>query len=201
MSSEQSTVTANAVELVERAFDTTNALLAAVPDDRWDASSPCGGWTVRQVGNHLVGSLAIIEAYTREDAEAIAVAETDRETERDLDGAHPAKAFGAAADSCLDAVSAFGALDREVPFVIGEVPGVFLTRVCLLESLVHGWDVARGASTPYDADGDVVDAVAVFAKEGPIEKRRTAGFFGPGLPVGPDAPAFTRLLALLGRQA
>jgi uncharacterized protein (TIGR03086 family) len=203
MTPEHSTATADAVRLVERAFDATGALLGAVPADRWEAQSPCGGWTVRRVGGHLIGSLAIVEAYAREDAAAAAAAEASHDADTGLSGDDLTKAFDEAAERCETALHDFGPLDREVPFVIGSVSGAFLSRVCLLEALVHGWDIARGADMPYGADDAVIEAVWAFAHEheGPLEQRRAAGFFGPEVPVDADAPVLTRLLAFLGRSA
>ncbi|MFI0479067.1 TIGR03086 family metal-binding protein [Actinomadura sp. 9N215] len=200
MNPEQIPGTADVVRLLERAFGDTAARLAAVPAEGWDADSPCAGWTVRHVAAHLVGGLSLVERYAREEPIDAAEADGTRAADLGLLGDDPAKAFRSAAERCAATFAAFGPLDREVPFVIGRTPGFLLTRVCLLESLVHGWDIAHGSGTPYRVDAEVVGAVAAFAHEGPIEERRAAGMFGPELAAGPDDSAFNRLLAFLGRR-
>ncbi|TMQ90735.1 TIGR03086 family protein [Actinomadura soli] len=200
MNTEPNPGTADVVRLVERAFDATVAVLGAVPAEGWDAASPCAGWTVRQVGNHLVGSLSLVDRYAREEPVSAADADSARYADVDLLGDDPAKALRAVAERCAAAFSAFDTLDREVPFVIGQVPGFLLTRVCLLESLVHGWDIAHATGTPYRADDAVIGAVSSFARRGPIEERRAAGMFAPEQPARPDDTEFNRLLAFLGRR-
>lgn len=46
---------ADRYRLVSSQFD---QLLADVPADRWDAPSPCEGWTARQVVQHVVDTEA-----------------------------------------------------------------------------------------------------------------------------------------------
>ncbi|MGH3240627.1 MAG: TIGR03086 family metal-binding protein [Spirillospora sp.] len=200
MNPEQSAGTADAVRLMEDAFGAAAEMMAAVPAGAWDAPSPCAGWTVRQVGGHLVGNLAVFERFLREepladvDAEAAAIAGADPL------GDEPAKALRAVGERCAAAASAFGPLDREVPFALGPASGLVVARVCLMETLVHGWDMAQGSGAPYRPDGAVIGAVAEFVRHAPIEERRAAGRFGPELAAGPDDSPFNRLLAYLGRR-
>src|SRR5260370_8001843 len=41
--------------LLARALDATGDLVAGVRDDQWDAPTPCTGWNVRDLVNHVVG--------------------------------------------------------------------------------------------------------------------------------------------------
>src|SRR5260370_40835851 len=41
--------------LLARALDATGDLVAGVRDDQWDAPTPCTGWNVRHLVNHVVG--------------------------------------------------------------------------------------------------------------------------------------------------
>ena len=56
-------------------------------------------------------------------------------------------------------------LDQRFPFLPGPTPGITLANISLLESLVHGWDIATGAGLPYRPDGAVVAAVHAFASK------------------------------------
>ena len=47
-------MTVDAMERYRRAQDGFDAVLAAVPDDRWDAPSACAQWTVRDVAGHVI---------------------------------------------------------------------------------------------------------------------------------------------------
>lgn len=167
------------MELLPKAYDATAAVLVAVTD--WDAPSPCAGWTVRQVHDHL------IEAH-----HAFAAA---------IDGgpATGALDFAVATDRCLAALSRPGALEQEHPFPFGPTPGSVIAAISLSETLVHGWDIARGAGVAYAPPADVVAAVLASAADGPPPEAE--GMFAPPVPVPPNASPLTTLLARLGRTA
>jgi uncharacterized protein (TIGR03086 family) len=188
--------TIDLVSLLPRCYRTTAAVLAAIPAERLDAPSPCEAWTLRQVANHLVGGLdlfgRIAEGQTIDPAE--------------YEAADDPRAIGAAdyravAERAAAAFARPGALEQEYPFVFGPTPGFVIATISLSESLVHGWDLARGAGLPYAPDAAVVDAVAAFAAQDDGEQGRANGMYGPVRPVAPDAPAFTALLGRLGRRA
>ncbi len=42
-------------ELYRRANERVGGLVEAVPDDGWDAPTPCAAWSVRDLVNHLAG--------------------------------------------------------------------------------------------------------------------------------------------------
>lgn len=92
-----------------------------------------------------------------------------------------------------------GALEGTVHFGPGEMPAMQAASITLIELLLHGWDLARATGQPYPVDealGEtvfrLVEALRPVADE--------AGFFGPAVAVGEDAPAFDRALALSGRD-
>src|SRR3954466_193234 len=47
------------LDLLASCYRDTRAVLAAIPDDRWDAATPCAEWTVRDVLAHLVEGLGL----------------------------------------------------------------------------------------------------------------------------------------------
>lgn len=190
------------VDLVERGYDATIRLFGQLSQEMLAAPSPCAGWTVRQVGNHLVGGLRMLtriaegETVPQHEFNAQATADTDHL------GADPAAALRVLAARSLAALRTPGTLDRSFPFAGGrELPGVALANICLLESVVHGWDVARGAGLDYEVDDDLVAAVRGFARVTVNDESRQAGRFGPVVAVPPEAPEFVALLGHLGRRA
>jgi uncharacterized protein (TIGR03086 family) len=173
--------------LLGKAYDATAAVLAEVTD--WDAQSPCAEWSVREVANHLVGALKAFVA---------AVEHTEFTMDGDHLGDDPHGAFRAAADRCLAAFDRPGALTEEHPFPFGPTPGSVIAAISLSETVVHGWDIARGAGVAYSPAPEVVDEVLAHADE---FKPPAEGMFGPPVEVAPDAPPLTRLLARTGRTA
>ena len=171
--------------MLRKAYDATAAVLATVTE--WDAPSPCAEWTVREVANHLVGAL---------NAFAAAVGHTDC-PDGDQLGADPLGAYRAAAERCLTAFDRPGALTATHPFPAGPTPGSVIAEISMSEALVHGWDLARGAGVPYTPAPEVVRDVLARA----LSSEPPAGIFAPPVPVSPDAPPLTVLLARLGRVA
>jgi uncharacterized protein (TIGR03086 family) len=186
------------VPLLERTYETTAAVLAASPADALDAPSPCEGWTVRVVANHVVVGMDIF-ARALEGRFDPAEVRADAPDPDHL-GSDPAQAYREAAARCLAAFGAPGALDREVDFVFGPTPGREIANISLQESLIHGWDIAQGVGLPYEPDPAAVEAVAAFNDRDPGDDVRRQGMFEPPQPTAPDASPFEALLAWLGRR-
>ncbi len=165
------------LELLPKAYEATAAVLAAVPDSAWEAQSPCEEWTVREVADHLTGVMHVFAAA--------------------IDGGpETGGPYADAAERCLAAFRRPGALVAEHPFPFGPTPGEVIAAISMSESLVHGWDVARGAGVPYSPAPEVVAAVLAMS-----EKPTTEGMFAPPVPVPADAAPLTAVLARLGRVA
>src|SRR5205823_8864519 len=47
-------------ELLDRSLGNVVQLLGEIDKAGWAAASPCAGWTVREAGNHLAGSLTVL---------------------------------------------------------------------------------------------------------------------------------------------
>jgi uncharacterized protein (TIGR03086 family) len=191
---------ADVVGLLERSYHDTAAVLSAITPAGFAAPSPCTGWTVRQVGNHLVASILLLarvaegDTVTPADFDAQAMADTDHL------GGDPAAAFHTAAQRSTAVFKLPDTLARSHRFPPGPTPGIVLANISLLESLVHGWDLAHGAGVQQPADPDVVAAVHHFAAQAIGEPQRQTGLFAAPCPVDADAEPFTRLLAHLGRR-
>lgn len=173
------------MELLPKAYDATAAVLATVT--AWDAPSPCTAWTVREVTNHLVGALKVF-------ASAV---DGDDVMEGDHLGTDPLGAFRSAADRCLAVFSRPEVLTASHPFPFGPTPGSVIAEISLSETLVHGWDIARGAGVPYSPAPEVVADVLARSSGAPSSE----GMFAPPVPVPADASPLTVLLARLGRTA
>lgn len=187
--------------LLRRGLQATAMLVEQITDDGWTAQSACDGWTVRQAADHLTGALKLLTRYAA--AEPIDHAEVDAQRQADTDhlGTDPAAAFRAVAERALEVFGRPGALEREVPFINGPATGATLASISLLETTIHGWDVAVGAGLRYEADDEIVQALWSHARDGVGDEQRRAGMFADPLPVMPTADPFTILLAHLGRRA
>lgn len=177
-------------ERYARLTDDFAAKVAAVPDDRWTAPSPCEGWTARDVVRHIVESQGMFLGFVgREPGELPSV---------DEDPAGAFQAARAAVQADLEDPQRAGAT-YEGPF--GRMTfeeGV--DRFLCFDLVVHGWDLARAAGLDERMDPDEARRV-MEAAQGFGDAMRGPGAFGPALDPPPDADEQTRLLAFLGRRA
>jgi len=166
--------------VLAKAYDATAAVLAEVTD--WTAPSPCAGWTVRDVADHLVDAMCTFAAAV----DGGPAEHTD----------DPVSGYREAAARCLAVFGDPAVLAASHPFPFGPTPGEVIAYISVSESLVHGWDVARGAGLPYSPAPEVVDAVLASSDGAPSGD----DMFAPPVVPASDEP-MTVLLAKLGRVA
>jgi uncharacterized protein (TIGR03086 family) len=188
---------AQPVDQLAHALDVAEDLVAAVRDDQWGAPTPCADWTVRDLVNHLVGGNLLFADALR--GEPLPPLEELRRN-RDRLGDDPVAAFRVAADTLLVAFRQPGALDQVVTVPVGTVPGIGALHLRLVETLVHGWDLARATGRPPGFPEALAEQELAFsrAKLADLPAGRTP--FAPSQPAPDDAPALDRLAALLGRD-
>ena len=177
------------------ALEATGRLVAAIPADRWHAATPCAGWDVRGLVNHLVsGNLWAAELGAGGTIEDVG----DR-LDGDLLGADPAAAYAASAMAASDVFHRPGSLQSPFAVSYGPVAGSVYAGHRFIDVLIHGWDLAISTGQDPRLDDDLVEACRKVA-EPQIDMLRASGAFGEGRPVAADASAQARLLALLGRR-
>jgi uncharacterized protein (TIGR03086 family) len=174
----------------------TRAYLKAVASGQWHAPTPCSEWDVKQIANHIIGE----NLWAAELFHGRTIAEVGNRLDGDLAGDDPAAAYAASVGTAADAVSAPGAMDTTCHLSFGDYSGSDYAGQLLLDTLVHGWDVAKATGQDTRLDQDLVSACLPIATD-LTTQFRSAGVFGEDLPVTADANAQTRLLAMLGRRA
>jgi uncharacterized protein (TIGR03086 family) len=177
---------------LDRSLTTTEAVVAGIADDQWDAPTPCTELDVRGVLNHLVRGNLLFVAVIRD--------EPRPEPGTDHLGDDPLAAFQGAAGQLREAFGAADVLDTVYAAPFGSGPGAVLAHVRVVEVLTHGWDLARATGQPAAFPDDVAERALAGAKRALTERP-----LGPGAPfaaevtVPADAPAADRLAGFLGR--
>lgn len=176
-------------------------VVAGVHRGDLDKSTPCPGFDVRALINHMcMGNHFLAQAV---DGEKVLP-----DYERDFVADDHAAAYQRSRDDMVRAFSAPGALERTVHFPVGEVPAAtFGLGFGLMEAVVHRWDLARAVAL--DPDIDPAAAALVLEKLRPLipdEMRASAPDlttasipFGPAVEVPETASPVARLVAFLGR--
>jgi uncharacterized protein (TIGR03086 family) len=189
------------------AIAVAEAIVAGISADQWDAPTPCTGVDVRALVDHLVaGNLhfaALVRGTPRPDRDADLLGTEPRgpaEPPEPAKPAEPAEVFRSAAAVLTAALTAAlgtpGMLDRTYPLPFGEVHGLGLIEIRLIEHLGHGWDLARATGQQAAFPDDLAErGLAVAGRQ--LENRQST--FGAQVEVSADAPAIDRLAGFLGR--
>ncbi|GAB2481555.1 TIGR03086 family metal-binding protein [Nocardiopsis aegyptia] len=173
-----------------RLSDAFAATVAAVPEDRWSADSPCEGWSARDVVAHVVDTQGMFLRLVGRDLGDIPSAADD-----------PAAAW----DAARGVVQA----DLDDPDRAGtEFDGFFgrttfaeaVDRFLNFDLIIHRWDLARATGQDDRIDpADMRWALEATTVFGPHLRRE--GVCGPELTPPDGADEQTRFLAFLGRRA
>lgn len=137
------------------------AAVAAIGPADWAKPSPCDGWSVHDVVDHVIAGdkfAAIVLGGGRLDDAIEAVVGIDHV------GDEPAAAARAAA---ADARTGFdGPLDLEVEHPVGLIPASRFLGFRIMDQLGHTWDIATGIGRPAALDAEAVRvAIEVAAAE------------------------------------
>jgi len=160
-------------EAFDRAVTSTAGLVKAVRLDQAGAPTPCTEWDVRDLLNHIIGTLWLSEALLSDHAPRHPMAPGGLPG-TDLAGPDPAGAYAEASAAALTAASAGDSLTRVHPTPLGDMPGPALAGFTTLDVLAF----AEQAITPGSR----------------------APSIGPAVPTAANAPLTDRLVAFLGRQ-
>jgi uncharacterized protein (TIGR03086 family) len=189
----------DAVDL-EPATQQLGDLVRGVPDDLLGAPTPCPGYTLGDLIDHVGGlTLAFTAAAKKTFGDATSQGPTgDAANLSDDWRIRIHRDLAALADAWRDPTAWTGMTQAGGLELPGEVAGL----VALDEIVIHGWDIARASGQPYDADprllGAVHDFVAQFSEPGQEAARE--GLFGPVVEVPDDAPRLDRVIGLTGRD-
>ena len=183
-------------ELHRRGIESFGRRVRAVRDEQWHEPTPCEGWDVRQLVNHLAGEAL----WTPPLVDGQTIADVGDRFDGDVLGDDPKATWERAATAAAAAIEEDGAMERTVHLSFGDFPGEFYARQLFADYLVHSWDLARAAGGDETLDADLVAACAEWfvSQE---DAYRQAGVIGPPVSPAEGADTQTRLLAMFGRQA
>ena len=186
------------VRLLERALDETARLVGGVRPDQMNLPTPCSDWDVRALLAHLIGGNIRWAAQARGEPMQHGPARGG-EPGTDLLGDDPPGAYRRSAAELKAAWQDPALLDRPFELPIGILPGRAVVNLRLMETVAHGWDLAKATGQEPAFDPDVVQAAAQFAHSTLPVDRPPAMPFAPPVPVADDLPELDRLAAFLGR--
>ena len=168
--------------------------VAAVPDDRWSAPSPCEEWDARAVVAHVTGTQAMFAGFVGRELEPGPSVDED-----------PLGAWVAARDQTQAALDDPARADVDFDGFAGRSTYAEATdRFLSFDLVVHRWDLARSVGLDEKIPADDLAALQTATEamsEQMGEAMRGPGAFGPELTPPADADAQTCVLAFVGRRA
>ncbi len=182
-------------ELHARALDHTGQVVAGIKPSQWQADTPCDGWDVHALLNHLVAG----NLWAAELGAGVAIEDVGNRLDGDVLGADPAASYATSAAAASATFRRPGALDAPCAVSYGPVPGSVYAGHRFLDVFVHGWDLAVATGQGADLDPGLMQACREVI-EPQVAAFRAAGVFGAEPPVPPDATDQQRFLAMLGRK-
>jgi uncharacterized protein (TIGR03086 family) len=182
-------------QIHERALSATATLVDGVAARQMDLPTPCDGWSVRELLNHIVGG----NYWAAELAAGKTIDEVGDRLDGDTLGDDPSAAYRASAEAAAAAFNAPGAMDAPCAVSYGPVPGSVYCGHRIVDVAIHGWDLAKATGQDTTIDPELVDAVAAIVAP-QVDLLSGSGMFGTTVVVAADADAQTRLLSQLGRH-
>lgn len=182
------------VAQLEQAGERTAKIVEGIGPDQMTEPTPCTKWDVRAVLNHLIGEnymfATVLEGKPLPDLS---------NPLPDFAGIDPAGAFRASFTLATQAWRGPGALETIIALPMGPTPAAFGLGLHLMDTVVHGWDIASGTGQDTTLDPDLAATCLGIVRD--MLQHGRPPVFAPEIPVPAGAPAGDQLLGLLGRQA
>jgi len=167
-------------------------VLSRVPDDKWDAPSPCAGWSARDVVAHVVGTMT-------KGLAVLTGSEYPGGPSEPGDQPDPMAGWPDIRDRLREAVNN-APLDRELDSPQGRRTVADGLRFPAADLAVHAWDIGEAIGRRVQLPDDLRAHVVATCERVPEDVLRSPGRFGPERQAPADADETTKLMAWLGRE-
>ena len=179
--------------LLPAAADRFGSLVHAVPADAWSAPTPCAGWSVRDLVNHLVAEHLWVPPLLAGGT----LADVGDRFDGDVLGDDPVAAWDEAVAASMRSW-AMAREDQKVDLSDGPTEASEYAEQMLLDLVVHAWDLARAAALDDAVDPQHAGHVLAYLEP------RAAAWAASGVFAAPVTTTRTddasRLIALTGRN-
>lgn len=182
------------VGMCQQTTDKAAELMGTLQPADLERPTPCEGWNVRALINHMIGvNMGFTAGVTGEGSRP--------GPEVDLVGGDAAGSYGRAASAMMAAWHRPGAMEKTVKLAAGEMPGAAAAGVFFVDQIQHVWDLAKATGRPYPLDPGLAATALEMSRPRIGPDRRGPGKpFAEEVPCPDSAPAPDRLAGFLGRQ-
>ncbi|MFC0114715.1 TIGR03086 family metal-binding protein [Kibdelosporangium aridum] len=181
-------------ELDRQAMKVTADVVSQVRPDQLRLPTPCADWTLHGLLRHLVSEDLAFAAATTAGTDS-----SDVDWNAGRLGADPVADYQRAAAGYLAAFEPDSVLDRQMRInVFGVFPGSVAVTMHFIDTVVHGWDVAKTIGVPYTPDEQLCAVALKVMRRFPSDRPTPA--FGVMVEVPDDASELDKLVAYVGRD-
>jgi uncharacterized protein (TIGR03086 family) len=178
--------------LLQRAIDQLSAAIDRIPADQVNQPTPCEGFDVRALVNHILYDIHQFEGMLTGANPGPPGA--DLLGHQDLSSAYRASAEG------LMARWRQRGVDGTITNMLGEFPATWAVAQHMTNLTVHAWDVARATGQSTDLDPELAEPSLAWGRANLKPEFRRPGTFGPEVAVPDTAPIYDRLVGFFGRN-
>ncbi|MEU4427523.1 TIGR03086 family metal-binding protein [Actinoplanes sp. NPDC024001] len=174
------------------------ALLLGVDDGDLTAPTPCPGWSVAALLDHLMG---LAFAFTQTARKRTGTPGTDGpppEPSAEHLSPHWRSRLPVLLEELSTAWKDPAAWTGTAQAGGVTLPATAMGTVAVNELVMHGWDLARATGQDYAADPRTLEILVEFLSQGPAEG--TPGLFGPVVATDPDEDLLAQAVGLAGRD-
>jgi uncharacterized protein (TIGR03086 family) len=132
-----------------------------VTNEAWSRATPCLGWDVRTLVNHVVGE----DLWTVPLMAGRTIEEVGDRYDGDVLGQSPVRSVDSATKSAIAALQQRGVTTRTVHLSFGDTPATEYVWQLITDHLIHAWDLAVATGGDTHLDDDLVAAVAGWFRE------------------------------------
>jgi uncharacterized protein (TIGR03086 family) len=186
------------VAVMTKVIDETRRVVDGIEPGQLGDPSPCAGWTVRDVLNHITGGATMFALCVRDGS--VPDEKLGEIMGGDNLGDDYRASFRAAADLAVGCFAIPGAMDKIVKLPFGEMPAGAALNIAVFDVTTHAWDLAKATGQSTALDPEVLGVALEIAHGMISDDYRASGMFGPAIDVPADAPLQDRLAAFTGRQ-
>jgi uncharacterized protein (TIGR03086 family) len=173
----------------------TARVIQGVPGRALDWPTPCGDWDLRTLLNHTILWTAY-SAERRAHGESVAEELMTRDFTADPGFRED---YARQLEKAVTAWSDPTAWEGERGVMGQSTPAADVGAMLLMETVLHGWDIARATGQEYRIDDAATTALSKTV-QAQAELFRTYQGFADAIETADDAPEFDRALARSGRD-
>ncbi|MGB7236043.1 MAG: TIGR03086 family metal-binding protein [Rhodococcus sp. (in: high G+C Gram-positive bacteria)] len=162
------------------AADKWDEVIGQVGDDDWEKSTPCEGWTVRELVDHAM----------HWQGRGAGVFGADVDPDGEWATLKPALATALADPANLEGTAE----------ALGGTPKPAVAGLITADLLVHSWDLARAIGVDATLPEAAAESTLMGLQRLPEDMLRSERMFGPAVAVPDDASAQDKLIGFVGRQ-